>query len=111
MTRQWRAVPTYTEQLVQKGNTSASYYRLLQDLHTGNPAAAESPVDVTGSPFTYVATQGGAVIVNGGTVSQIAFVRTQTYITGQTAGMFPIGAGDKLIITYSVVPSVVFAPR
>ena len=110
MTRQWRTVPTYTEELIQKGNTSSAYYRFLHDINIGNPPAAEVSLVVTASPFTYTASQAGVVIVQGGTVSQIKFARVGSYVTGQTAGVFSVGAGDQLIVTYSGKPTMTFAP-
>lgn len=110
MTRQWRAVPNYPEALSQKGNTSAAYYRWFHDINIGNPPAAEASITVGASPFTYTATQAGNVVVSGGTVSQISFVRVGSYVTGQTSGMFNLGAGDQLVVTYSGVPMMTFAP-
>jgi 2-keto-4-pentenoate hydratase len=64
------------------------------------------------SPYTYTATADGAVIVNGGTVSLIAFVRAGTVVgTGETAGMFPVRSGDGIRVTYSVVPTMRFVPN
>jgi hypothetical protein len=112
VTRQWRTVPTYTEALVQKGNTSSAYYRFLHDINIGNPPSAEMAITVTASPFTYTPSQAGVVIINGGSVSQVTYTRSTTaYITGQTAGMFPVGAGDTLIVTYASAPTMTFAPR
>lgn len=108
--RQWRTVPTYTEGLIQSGNTSSAYYRFMHDINIGNPPAAETSITVGASPFTYTAPQGGAVIINGGTVSQVSYTRSTSYVTGQTQGMFPVGAGDVLIVTYSGAPTMTFAP-
>jgi hypothetical protein len=111
VTRQWRAVPTYKENLIQKGETSAAYYRFMNDIHTGNPPSAETSITVTASPFKYTAPMGGSVIIEGGTVSQVTYTRSTTaYVTGQTSGMFPVGAGDILIVTYSGTPTMTFAP-
>ena len=110
MTRQWRQVPTYTEGLIQKGNTSAAYYRYMQDVNLGTPPDAESSIVVGTSPFTYTAPRGGVVFVQGGTVSQIQFVRVGTYVTGAIKGPFQLGAGDQLIVTYSGKPTMTFAP-
>jgi hypothetical protein len=110
MTRQWRTVPTYTEQLIQSGNTSSAYYRFMHDVQIGNPPSAESLITVSASPFTYTAPQRGVVIINGGTVSQVSYIRVAGYVTGQTAGMFTLGAGDQLVVTYSGLPTMTFAP-
>ena len=110
MTKQWRAVPTYSEPLSEKGNTSSAYYRFLQGIHLGIPPAAETAITPGPSPFTYIAPQGGFVIINGGTVSKIQFGRTSTYTTGQTSGTFPISLGDTIIVTYSGAPTMTFVP-
>lgn len=63
------------------------------------------------SPYTYTALANGVVIVNGGTVSLIAFVRDGTVVgTGVTAGMFPVSIGDGIRVTYSVAPTMRFVP-
>jgi hypothetical protein len=64
------------------------------------------------SPYTYSAPVRGSVIVNGGTVSAIAFSRDGVtfYTVGQTAGMFLLNAADQLRITYTVLPTVTFVP-
>lgn len=74
------------------------------------------PIDVavqtlTGSPFSFVAYTPGTVFVVGGTVSAIAILRgTATVATGMTSGMFTLGQGDTLRITYTVAPTVTFLP-
>lgn len=110
MTKQYRAVPTYNEPLSERGNTSSAYYRFLHDVDLGTPPAAEVAIVVGVSPFTYIAARAGFVIVNGGTVSQIKFGRTATYVTGQTTGTFPVALGDQVIVTYSGAPAMTFVP-
>ena len=86
-------------------------FSFIQQLFTGVPPANEAPVTLTGSPFTYNATRKGFAIVQGGTVSMVQFNRTSAnYNTGQTQGVFPLSAGDSLIITYSGAPAVTFVP-
>lgn len=108
--RQWRAVPNYKENLIQSGATSSAYYRFLHDINTGNPPSAETTITLGASPFAYTAPQGGVVIINGGSVSQVSYTRSGTYVTGQLSGMFPVGAGDILTVTYASVPTMIFAP-
>jgi hypothetical protein len=70
-------------------------------------------VTVGASPFTYECQYNGALIVSGGTVSAIAYSRDNVtyYATGATAGMFPMSANDYIKITYTVAPTVIFAPQ
>lgn len=82
------------------------------------------PVDAQGdaaaitpgaSPYAYqnIGTKPQDVIVSGGTVSAVAFSRDgATYFgLGQTAGMFRLGVGDFLKVTYSVAPTMTAVPR
>jgi hypothetical protein len=108
---QYRLPPTYEEKLIQSGNTSSAWYRFMQAMHLGIAPNQEVGITVKASPFTYIAPQGGFVIVNGGTVSKIQFTRTGTYTTGQTAGLFPVSLGDQIIVTYSGTPTMTFVSQ
>src|SRR5690348_10500532 len=114
MTQQFLTQPTYEEPLTQKGQISRGWFRLWTGLQKGQPTGPAAPVTVGPSPFKYVASQGGSLIVNGGSTTQISVSRdgANFYITGQTAGMFPLSQGDTLQITYPVaLPTVTFVPR
>lgn len=106
-------LPNYRQAIVDKGQTSSPWYKFFSALFNGKPPSAESSVTVTASPFIYTGTQGGFVIVQGGTVSLIQWSRggVTNHTTGQTQGCFPLSQGDSLIITYSATPSVVFVPQ
>lgn len=92
--------------------TSKDWYFFWAGLFQGLAPAIEKAVTLTGSPFTYAAVAKGSLIVSGGTVSLIQFTRNGTtlYNTGQTSGMFTLNAADRLIITYTVAPTVTFVP-
>jgi hypothetical protein len=109
----FRTAPTYEEPLVTTDNTTATWYRFFQGLDKGIPPSSEVTVAVGASPFVYSPNSQGFAIVTGGTVSAIAFSRTPGtyYSTGQTAGLFPLSAGDRLQITYSGVPTVIFVAQ
>jgi len=49
------------------------------------------------------------VLISGGTVSSITYSRNGSTLdgTGQTGGVFDVNPGDKLVITYSGVPTVI----
>lgn len=71
----------------------------------------EEALTVGASPFTYQAVIRGQVLISGGTVSAIAFSRGQTfYSTGQTTGLFQLDFGDRIRVTYTVAPTMVFIP-
>jgi hypothetical protein len=105
-----RGIPTYEQPISVGGNMSQSWRRWFHDIEVGTPPANEVVVKPNGSPFSWQAPSRGAVIINGGTVSQVEFSRGSTYTTGQTSGMFSVSLGDILIVTYSGVPTIVFIP-
>lgn len=112
MSKQYAQIPQYEVSLHSQGKLTTTWRRFFTDLYEGNPSGGESPVTAGTSPFTYTAPQGGALIVQGGTVSLITFGRTTTnYPTGQTAGMFPLSKGDFLIIHYSAAPTLTWVPQ
>jgi hypothetical protein len=114
MSQQLNRLPDFSTPLMdKKGTTNASWFRLLQGLFSGAPTGNLSVVTPGSSPYTYAAPVGGTLIVNGGTVSQIKYSRdgANFYVTGQTAGMLPLSQGDQLVISYSVPPTLTFAPK
>lgn len=74
-----------------------------------------TPVTVSASPFSLQVSEKGTVSVVSGTVSLIEIIRgggstVVTLDTGLIAGLFPVGAGDTIRITYTVIPTVNFVP-
>lgn len=68
-------------------------------------------ITLTGSPFTYVNTRPGVILVNGGTVTVVEIGRGGTfYVTGVIAGAFPVGKSDSIRITYTVAPTMTLLP-
>lgn len=112
MDQQLNTLPNFNVPLSIKGITSKDWFFFWSGLFRGLAPAAEVPVTVGASPFSYSAPVKGSVIVNGGTVSAIAFSRDGTtfYTTGQTAGMFTLNAQDRLRVTYTVLPTMTFVP-
>lgn len=112
MAQQLNNLPNYPVPLQDRGITSKDWYFFFAGLFKGLAPAAEVPVVVGASPFTYNPSVKGTVIVSGGTVSAIAFSRDGTtfYSTGQTAGMFTLNAQDRLRVTYTVLPTLTFVP-
>ena len=105
-----RGIPTYEQPMTVGGNMSSSWRRWFHDTEVGTPPSNEVLVMPTGSPFSFQAPSRGAIIINGGTVSQVQFTRGTTHTTGQTSGMFSVSLGDILIVTYSGLPTIVFIP-
>lgn len=84
----------------------APYY--LANAAPGAAIVAEAPA---ASPYTFTATQAGALAVSGGTVSAIALMRGSTSVSlGAIAGFFAVRAEDQIIVTYTVAPTVNFVP-
>lgn len=111
---QFNRMPDVNQPLTVKSVIASGWFRFWQGLFSGTPTGNISTIKVGSSPFTYVAPVGGTVIVNGGSTTQIQFSRdgANFYITGQTAGMFPLSQGDQLIVTYPVAPpTMTFIPR
>jgi len=111
MTLQYRALPTYTQPIDEKGNMSTAWRRWFGATDNGTPPADESSITVGASPFAFQATQKGFVIVTGGTVSRIQFTRTSLHSTGQTSGVFPVSLADIITVTWSVKPTMTFVPQ
>ena len=104
-------VPTYESKLVKDGNITIVWYRFFQAVNDGTPSGGEVPVTLTASPFTFTAPSHGFVILRGGVVSAVQFIRTVTTLTGQTAGIFPLSRNDQLIVTYTGLPAMLFVPQ
>ena len=92
--------------------TGKDWYFFWAGLYQGLPPALPLNITLSTSPFTYSPSVKGNVFVSGGTVSDISFSRdgTNIYPTGAIAGPFQINANDRLIITYTVAPTMSFAP-
>jgi len=66
-------------------------------------------VPPTGSPLTFVAPERGSASVLGGAVSSITVTRARTTISA-AEGSIPLAAGDTLVVTYTVAPTIDFVP-
>jgi hypothetical protein len=87
--------------------TRAWYLALLAEFQI----LQEKTIAVSGSPFSFIATDTGHLLVVGGTVSSITLSRVGTYATGITSGFVPMSEGDTITITYTVAPTLVFFPK
>ena len=108
-----QTVPTFDQELTNKGKTTTPWYRFFQGLYKGTPPATEVAVTPGASPFKFTTNQRGFLIVQGGTVSLVQFSRggVTNHTTGVTSGNFPLSAGDSLVITYSSTPNLTFVPQ
>ena len=86
---------------------------LLAVMLADGPDAPQTPkqmaVTVGASPYAYSAPERGAVLVTGGTVSAVTYSRDgATTYAMPVSGSFPVGTGDILTVTYTVVPTMAF---
>lgn len=110
---QFNRMPTYQEELTLNNATTRGWFSFWAGLFTGQPTGPASTVRLGISPFNYVASVGGTVIVSGGTVTRIQVSRdgVNFFDTGQITGVFPLSQGDTLTVTYAVLPTMTFMPR
>lgn len=73
---------------------------------------ASTGIVVGGSPFSFQSTVPGVVNVSAGTVSLIEISRdgTNFLTTALLGGMFLLGPGDFIRITYVVAPTMTWFP-
>lgn len=94
---------------------ATSWFRSLNNLFNWvGVAGPTSAITVSSSNFTYTAPSNGWVIVNGGTVTQVAFSRDSgnTFLTtGATNGVFPVAQNDQLKVASSANPTMTMVPR
>lgn len=77
----------------------------------GLMAATAPPATVApgASPYTYVATDPGALVIQGGTVSLVELGRKGTFVTtGLTTTVLNLLRGDQVRVTYVVAPTMTF---
>jgi hypothetical protein len=66
---------------------------------------------VSGSPFSFTATEPGMIAISGGTVIAVTLTRGATVINlGATPKLIPVAIADTVTITYSVLPTISFIP-
>lgn len=113
MAQQLNRMPEYNEHLTTKGETTRGWYSFFAGLFTGQPVGQPVSVALATSPMAYRATQGGHLIIQGGTVTMVSLSRdgVTNFNTGQTQGIFPLSQGDTLFITYTGTPVLTFVPR
>lgn len=109
---QLNSLPNFNVPFARQDVNSKDWYFFIAGLYTGLPPALPLPITVGTSPYTYSAPVKGSVIINAGTVSSVQFSRDGAtfYTIGQTAGMFTLNAADRLIVTYTVKPTMTLVP-
>lgn len=88
---------------------SQPWYRFISLLFA-KPGTPEA-VTVGASPFDATFGRDGFIIINGGTVSLVEYVRGSSSPSfGTTAGQFVVKRTDTIRITHTVAPVVTFFP-
>ena len=72
----------------------------------GDGAPPPFAITVGASPFIYQAPFRGTVIVQGGTISAIAFSRDHSTFYTYPTGVVPVFTGDVVKVTYSGTPTM-----
>lgn len=75
-------------------------------------SSAPQSVTVSGSPFSWMASDNGMIVTSGGTVSLLEYGRNGVFTNlGLLTGVFPIRRGDVFRVTFSLTPpTFVFIP-
>lgn len=102
--------PAATALVDAKGMVTDGWLNFFASLVAAPPVIV--PQTLTGSPFSFTASHPGHLLVKAGTVTSIVLTRGRvTITTGLTTNCFiPVGRGDQVVVTYTVVPSVWFVP-
>lgn len=104
------AVPSSQSAMVTTAGLVTPAWLRFFTLLLAQPGDIDAVV-LTGSPFSFTASEKGTAFVSGGTVSSIQVTRSRaTFTTGQTSGNVPLAQGDMLIVTYSIAPTLTFVP-
>lgn len=110
----------YDQPLTKKGDPQSVDFgrfllQLCQIVNFQQRLIAPSSQTVTASPYTYTNNTANdqSVIVQGGTVSLIQYIRNggTPINVGTTAGMFSLSPLDSLRVTYTVAPTITVVVR
>lgn len=112
MPQQFNSLPNFPVPLTAGRVTESSWYRFWAGLFSGLAPAAEVPVTVGASAFSYSPNVKGFAILTGGTVSLVEFSRdgANFYDYGTTVGQFLLNAKDTIRITHTGAPDMLFVP-
>lgn len=89
------------------GNVTTPWVRFFNAL-VANPGPI-SAVSVTGSPFTWTASQAGTLMSSGGTITGGSMTRSGTTIP-LSGNAVVVANGDVIVLEYSSAPTLNFVP-
>lgn len=92
------------------GHASTAWLQFFASLVAPPPLIAE--VDMSsGSPYSFIASRPGHLLIQGGTVSAITLTRGRdTVALTAIAGFIPVGQADIIETTFAVLPDAWFIP-
>lgn len=92
----------------QNGVIGTPWYRFFDSL---DPSGLDLiDINLGASPFSYIAQNSGALIINGGTISSLVLTRKGKSVTLPSLTSIPMGTNDTIVITYSGTPILTFIP-
>lgn len=72
--------------------------------------AAPLPVSVGVSPFTYVASGTGNLVISGGAITSVTFTRRPSVVSLGTIRTVPMSNADMVSVGFTGSPTAVFIP-
>lgn len=90
------------------GKILTPWIQYLQQFTQAPPSV--SAIAVGASPFPYVAKEPGFIFVSDGTVTAIHLIRGSDDLNFTGQKLVPVSINDTVIVTYSVLPTVIFIP-
>lgn len=100
-------VPSLLAPLVDKGGKVIPPWNSFFQQFTQNAPAAQAIIP-DGSPFSFTASQPGNLTIFSGTISNVTLSRGPSNFNFTGLKIIPMGIGDTITITYSVIPSLNF---
>lgn len=90
------------------GQVIAPWVQYLQQFTINPPDFID--ITVSASPFTYTVKEPGSLFITGGTVSTITLIRGSKTLNMTGQKIIPVGIKDRVVVTYSVLPTITFIP-
>lgn len=88
------------------------HYDEIVGLSRASQNPPTNPVTVGASPFIFTPGVAGLVLISGGTITSISYMRNGlAYTVGVGAGAIPVTPNDSIRVIYTVAPSMAFIPQ
>lgn len=76
----------------------------------GQQPSAPSQVVVGASPFTYTASGSGNLVISGGTITGVTFIRGPSSVSLGTIRTIPMANADVATVAFTGTPTAIFIP-